>query len=68
MSLFLARPQDFSNIRLNIGDEYGRPQNIFEETISPGVDSEVVEETLGVFDALIFDDGTETGFVLVEDP
>lgn len=66
MSMFLERPQSIGGFLLNIGSEFGRPQNIFEEVgISPGVDSELVEEILGVLDPLIYDDGVNTGFVLV---
>ncbi len=45
------------------------PQDFTSSTggISPGVDSELHEETPGVFGAMIFDDGVETGFVLVKE-
>lgn len=33
--------------------------------VSPGVDSELHEETAGVFGGMVFDDGVETGNVLV---
>ncbi len=35
--------------------------------ISPGVDSEIFEEIAGVFGAVIYDDGVESGFVLVQE-
>lgn len=43
------------------------PQGLSEQGISPGVDTELIEETVGVFDSVIYDDGVETGFVLVEE-
>ncbi len=33
----------------------------------PAVSIEIIEETLGVFDNLLYDDGTETGFVLIQE-
>jgi len=36
--------------------------------ISPGVDSEIFEETLGIFGSIVFDEGGgDTGFVLVQE-
>lgn len=57
------------DIGLNIGDEYNRPNNFFpcQQQSSPGVDTELVEEVQGVIDTLIYDDGTETGYVLVQE-
>lgn len=64
----MQRPQEIEDILLNIGDQFGRPQNIFEANgISPGVDSELVEEVAGLFDTLIYNDGVNNGFVLVEE-
>ncbi len=69
MSIWMQRPQKISDIYLNIGDEYGRPQDIHEGEggPSPGVDSELIEEVPDVFDALLYDQGTDSGFVLVEE-
>lgn len=41
------------------------PQNFLAESggIVPGVDGEIYEETLGVFDGIIYDDGVDAGSV-----
>ena len=68
MSMFFARPQFIERIALNIGDEYHRPQNLFPGVDpSPGVDTEIVEEVPNTFDALVYDQGDDSGFVLVEE-
>ena len=48
---------------------YGRPQDPFGDAggSPPAGDDELIEETIGVFDHLTFDDGTNSGFVLIEE-
>ncbi len=67
MSIFMQRPQFMDDILLNIGSYLARPQDLHEgDGISPGVDSELVEEVGGTIDTLIHDDGA-SGFVLVQE-
>ncbi len=65
----MMRPQCLKDIGLTIGDEYSQPNRlkICDEDVSPGIDTEIVEETQGVIDALLYDDGTDAGFVLVQE-
>jgi len=68
MSIFFNRPQHLVDLRLNIGDNYHRPQSLFfTQGTSPGVDSEIIEEVAGIFDALLYDQGDDSGFVLVQE-
>jgi len=64
----MQRPQKVSDILLNIGDAYGRPQAVHASTggISPGVNSEIINDG-GVLTALLYDDGTDKDFVLVRE-
>lgn len=64
----LNRPQDLTEIQLNIGYFFPLPQTLYPLEPSPGVETEIIEETPGVFDALIYDEGAgSSGFVLVEE-
>ena len=69
MSLYVTRPQCRPEVRLNTGDLLHRPNNVFpcEEEISPSVESEIFEETPGVFGGVIYDQGTDAGHVLVDE-
>lgn len=68
MSMFFARPQFIEKIALTIGDIYHRPQDLFPGVDpSPGVDTEIIEEVQNVFDALVYDQGDDSGFVRVEE-
>lgn len=69
MSIFLSRPQCANDVRLNIGDEYSRPNMLFpcDEGTSPGIDTEIIEEIPDIFDALLYDQGDDAGFVLVQE-
>lgn len=69
MSIYLSTPECFNDVKLTIGDAFNRPNDLhpcFQET-SPGVDTEIIEEVEGVFDALLYDQGTDAGFVLVQE-
>lgn len=71
MSLYLMRPQCLNKIKLNIGEEHNSPQALNfcdkEGGPSPGIDTEIIEEVPDNFDALLYDQGTDAGFVLVEE-
>lgn len=60
-----SREQELSIITGPASPRYAPPQGE-GGGISPGVDSELFDED-GVQGAVIFDDGTETGFVLVQE-
>lgn len=64
--MFLQRPQNMDDITLDIGDEYNRPQNIHLIETPPASDNELIEESVGAFNNLLYDDGTDNGFVLIE--
>lgn len=65
----LGTPQNITDIRLNFGFYLARPQDIFPENISPGVDTEIYEETPGVFGGVVYDEGAsgDSGNVKVEE-
>ena len=68
MSLYYNRPQNVINFGLTIGDKFARPQRLFPTgSPSPGVDTEIIEESAGIFDAMLYDQGTDAGFVLVQE-
>ena len=67
MSLWLQRPQQIQELLLNIGDEYGRPQNV--DNALPGSDfNELIEETSGVFSNLLFEETPGLfGFLIIDE-
>ncbi len=67
MSMFLQRPQNMDDIALDIGDEYNRPQNVHGVELGPAGDNELIEETALNFSNLLYDAGTNNGFVLIEE-
>ncbi len=69
MSLYMMRPQCLKDIKLNIGDEFRQPNNLdsCDQGTSPGIDTEIIEEVADVFDALLYDQGDDAGFVLVQE-
>jgi len=69
MAFFMHRPQETDNVLLNIGDEYGRPHEPHGSGggVSPGVDSEIINDG-GLISSILFEsieDGS--GFVLVQE-
>ncbi len=69
MSLYFAIPQCMARPQLNIGDVYPRPNKLFPCKYDPppyNGDLEIIQEVEGIIDNLIYDQGTETGFVLVQ--
>ncbi len=69
MSFYINRPQCMGKTELNFGSEFSRPFKIFpcRQDPTPGVDTELVEEVEGIFDALLYDQGDDAGFVLVQE-
>jgi len=73
MTRFFAEPpqshEDSQQLRTVGGPSrpYIRPPQGLQSEGVPSADSELIEESVGVFDNLIFNDGTETGNVLVEE-
>ncbi len=67
MSL-LQRPQHVTeDLLLDFGFYVNRPQKLFPGSLSPGVMSEIIQESPGNLDELSYDSGTEQGFVLVKE-
>lgn len=63
----LGTPQNITDLRLNFGFYLARPQDIFPEHISPGVDSEIYDEA-GDIGAINYENTPQgTGHILVED-
>lgn len=63
-----AAPQDIGSPDKIFDYYFAEPQMLFQDPIppTPGItDLELIEETVGVFDFLLYDDSTNNGFVAI---
>ena len=65
------RPECLNSFKLNVGSLYNNPESLrfceSSDEPSPGIDTELFEEVEGEFGAIIYDQGDDAGFVLVEE-
>ncbi len=64
----LGTPQNITDLRLNFGFYLSRPQDIFPEHISPGVDTEIYDQGGGKIGGINYQNNEQgTGHILVEE-